>query len=135
MNKLRFMLPLLALVLAASFALSCGASSHGPGQLQSITLSPATADAQEAQFTATGLYVHPSYTVTPQSATWGACYQGAPTTDVSVTTGGMAQCASGATGTYTVFAYDVPNPSCESFSDACGGGGCTIVGAAQLTCP
>jgi len=131
MERLRLMLSFLAPVLAASFALSCGASSHGPGQLQSITVTPATADAQEAQFTATGIYVHPSYTVTPQPATWGACYQGAPTTDVSVTTGGMAECASGATGSYTIFAFDGTN--CNVIS-ACGGG-CTIVGTAQLTCP
>ncbi len=131
MERLRLMLSFLAPVLAASFALSCDASSHGPGQLQSITVTPATADAQEAQFTATGIYVHPSYTVTPQPATWGACYQGAPTTDVSVTTGGMAECASGATGSYTIFAFDGTN--CNVIS-ACGGG-CTIVGTAQLTCP
>jgi hypothetical protein len=106
MKKFRLMLSFLTLVLAASFLLSCGAS-QGPGQLQSITVSPATADA-EAQFTATGYYVHPSHTVTPQPATWAACYQGAPTTDVTVTTTGTAQCASGAAGTYTVFAFDIP---------------------------
>lgn len=69
MKELRLMLSFLALVLTASFALSCGASSHGPGQLQSITLSPATADAQDypngVPFTATGYYIHPSYAVTP----------------------------------------------------------------------
>ncbi|MGD0509224.1 MAG: hypothetical protein ABSA27_15590 [Terriglobales bacterium] len=139
MKELRLMLSVLALILAASFALSCGASSHGPGQLQTIMLNPATADGQDypkgVPFTATGYYIHPSYTVTPQPATWGTCYQGAPTSEVTVTTTGTAQCASGATGNYTVFAYDVPNPSCESVSDACGGGGCTVVGTAQLTCP
>src|SRR5713101_9702387 len=83
MERLWFMLSFLALVLAASFALSCGASSHGQGQLQAITLSPTTADAQSVQFTATGIYINPSHTVTPQPATWGACYQGAPTTEVS----------------------------------------------------
>ncbi len=131
MKKLWFMLPILALILAASVALSCG--SGQPGQLQSITVTPATADAQQVQFTATGFYVHPSHTVTPQPATWGACYQGAPTTDASVTTAGMAQCASGATGTYTVFA-SVPIPGATCPINACGGG-CTIVGTALLTCP
>jgi hypothetical protein len=129
MERLRFTLSFLALVLAACLALSCGAS-QGPGQLQSIALRPATADAQ-AQFTATGYYVHPSHTVTPQSATWGACYQGAPTTEVPVTQGGVAQCANGATGTYTVFAFVGTN--CNVIN-ACGGG-CTVVGTAQLTCP
>jgi hypothetical protein len=135
MENLRFMLSFLALVLAVSFALSCGASQR-PSQLQSITLSPATADAQnypngQVQFVATGYYIHPSYTVTPQSAAWGTCYQSAPTSDVSVTTRGMAQCANGATGTYTVFAF-VPT-NCNLIT-ACGGG-CTVQGNAQLTCP
>jgi hypothetical protein len=131
MKELRFAFSFLALVLAASFALSCGS---GQGQLQSITLSPAAAAAQQ-QFTATGFYVHPNHTVTPQSATWGACYQGTPTAEVSVTQGGIAQCASGATGSYTIFAYDVPHPSCENPVNACGSGGCNVVGTAQLTCP
>ena len=52
----------LVLLLAAPFTLSCGA---GQSQLKSITLSPATADAQaypdgQVQFTATGYYVNPS---------------------------------------------------------------------------
>jgi hypothetical protein len=131
MRKLQFTLSFLVLILAASFALSCGAS-QGPGQLQSITVSPATADA-EAPFTATGYYIHPSHTVTPQPATWVACHQGAPTTDVTVTTTGTAQCASGAAGTYSVTAF-VPTPACEVMSGPCGGG-CEIVGTAQLTCP
>ncbi len=69
--------------------------------------------------------------MTPQSAMWGACYQSAPTTDVSVTATGKAQCASGATGTFSVFAFNQTN--CDLVT-ACGGG-CTIVGTAQLTCP
>ena len=129
MEKPRFILSFLALVLAASFALSCGSSSQS--QLQSITLSPASADAPETQFTATGHYIHPSKTLTPQPTAWGACQQSAPTSDVSVTTNGLAQCASGAVGTYRVFAFVDTN--CNAIT-ACGGG-CTIVGAAQLTCP
>jgi hypothetical protein len=130
MKKFRFAFSFLALVLAASFALSCGS---GQGQLQSITLSPAAADAQQ-QFTATGSYVHPSHTVTPQPASWGACQQNVPTTEVSVTQGGMAQCASGATGTYDVFAFVTVNPVCTVAQNQCGDG-CTVVGKAQLTCP
>jgi hypothetical protein len=130
MRKFRFAFSFLALVLAASFALSCGS---GQGQLQSITLSPAAADAQQ-QFTATGSYVHPSHTVTPQPASWGACQQNVPTTEVSVTQGGMAQCASGATGTYDVFAFVTVNQVCSLPQDQCGDG-CTVVGKAQLTCP
>jgi hypothetical protein len=130
MEKLRVTLSFVALIVAASLALSCGATQN-QGQLQSITLNPATSSEPEVQFTATGYYIHPSYTVTPQPAAWGACYKSAPTTDVTVTTGGKAQCANGAAGTYTVFAFDSTN--CN-LSTACGGG-CTIVGTAQLTCP
>ena len=141
MEKFRFGLSFLALVLAASFALlSCGSGSHS--QLQSITVSPATADAQaypdgEVPFTATGSFIHPSRTVTPQSANWVACQQNEPTTAVSVSQGGVAQCASGATGTYSIKAWDtLISPgvlNCPS-TNACGGG-CTVVGTAQLTCP
>jgi hypothetical protein len=132
MKELRFALSFLALILAASFALSCGAS-QGPGQLQSIALSPAAAAAQQ-QFTATGFYVHPNHTVIPQPASWGACQQNVPTTEVSVTQGGMAQCASGATGTYDVFAFVTVNQVCTLPQNQCGGG-CNVVGTAQLTCP
>jgi hypothetical protein len=149
MEKLRFTLLFLTLVLTASIALSCGTSSstllcgassqnpgQGQGQLQSITLSPATADAQncpngQVQFTATGHYIDPSQTVTPQSTYWAACQLNAPTTDVSVTTASVAQCKSGASGAYSINAF-VPG-NCEAVN-ACGTG-CTIYGTAQLSCP
>jgi hypothetical protein len=140
MARLRLTLFSLALVLAASFALSCGARSQNQDPLQSITLSPATADAQDypngqVQFVATGNYIDPSHTVTPLSATWGTCYQNASTSEVSVTAGGMAQCAPGAVGTYTIWADDPPlsNVACNAIT-ACGGG-CFVAGTAQLTCP
>jgi hypothetical protein len=137
MEKLRFMLSFLALVLVASFALSCGA---GQGQLQSITLSPVTADAEnypngQVPFTATGRYVNPPYTVTPQSATWVACQQNGPiTTEVSLTQGGVAQCAIGAAGTYSINAWDADKIE-PCAINACGILVCAIVGTAQLTCP
>ncbi len=141
MAKLRFTLFSLALVLAASLALSCGAtSSQNQDPLQSITLSPATADAQDypngqVHFIATGYYTDPSHTVTPLSAMWGSCYHDASTSEVSVTAGGVAQCAPGAVGTYTVWADDPPlfNVACLAIT-ACGGG-CFIAGTAQLSCP
>jgi hypothetical protein len=141
MEKLGFVLSFLALILAASFALSCGAG-QGLGQLQSITINPATANAQsyrngQVPFTATGVYNNPSHTVTPLTSNWVACQQNAPTTDVYVSNTGVAQCASGATGTYAIKAWDIPNIpgayNCPAMT-ACGGG-CTVVGTAQLTCP
>ena len=141
MKRLRFPLFLFALVVAAALVLSCGASSEH--QLQSITLDPASADAQDyprgqVQFVATGHYKIAPLTATPLSATWGTCYQFAPTSAISVTSTGLAQCASGAAGTYSVWAND-PMPLgpgayfCPA-STPCGGG-CTIQATAQLTCP
>jgi hypothetical protein len=138
MEKLGFVLSFLALILAASFALSCGAG-QGQGQLQSITINPATANAQsyrngQVPFTATGVYNNPSHTVTPLTANWAACQQGVPASEVSVTASGVAQCASGATGTYAIKAWDIPNIpgtyNCPAMT-ACGGG-CTVVGRGCL---
>jgi hypothetical protein len=140
MERLRFTLSFLALVLLASLASSCGASSQDQDPLLSITLTPATADAQdypngEVQFTATGHYTNPPRTVTPLSAGWGTCYQDASTSEVIITAPGVAKCASGAVGTYTVWANDPPDPNVECLvMNACGGG-CFVAGTAQLTCP
>jgi hypothetical protein len=131
---------LFLLVMAATISLGCGAS--GVRMLQSVTLSPATADAQnypdgQVQFIATGNYSAPPSPVTPLSATWGACDQdGGITQNVSVSPSGLAQCATGALGTYTVWAFDT-NPSkvtCNAI-DACGGGCGRVTGTAQITCP
>jgi hypothetical protein len=133
MERFRFTLSFLALVLVASLALSCGS---GSGQLQSITLSPANAEGQ-AQFVATGYYINPSHTVTPQSANWVACQQNAPTADVLVTNTGVAQCASGAAGAYSIKAWDIPKSVGISpcpVQTACSGG-CAVWATAQLTCP
>jgi len=141
MGRLPFTLSFLALIVAASVAaLSCGASSQS--QLQSITVNPAVADAQdypngEVPFTATGFYVNPPHSA-PISTNWVACQQNVPTSEVSISTAGVAQCASGATGSYAVISW-VYNTgpgvySCPAAITACGGG-CTIVGTAQLTCP
>jgi hypothetical protein len=140
MEKLRFMLSFLALVLTVSFtAVSCGTNS--PSQLQSMTVSPAAADAQSfpngiVPFVATGVYVNPPRTVTPQPANWAGCQDTIPTPDVSVTAGGAAHCASGATGTFKIAAWDSHSglPSTCNAATACGAG-CNVVGTAQLTCP
>jgi hypothetical protein len=136
----RFSLCSFLLFLVASFALSCGNGAGANRQLQSIALTPATADAQaypdgQVQFTATGDYNTAPNTVTPLAAHWGTCYQGSATSEISVTAAGLAQCTSGASGAYTVWADDPasPNGGCLSIN-ACGGG-CFIVGTAQLTCP
>jgi hypothetical protein len=141
-EKGRCTLPLLVLMLTGIMAaLSCGA---GQTQLQSMSLSPAVADAKnfpdgKVQFTATGYYINPTHMVTPQSANWVACTGNLPTTAVSVTTAGVVQCGSGASGTYSINAWNPLGPgtySCPSQTNqtACGGG-CKIEATAQLTCP
>jgi hypothetical protein len=121
---------------AAVLPLGCGTGTTMMGsgrQLVSITVAPASAEGQgqPVQFTATGHWSAAPLTVTPQAATWGACINNAATSAVMVSSSGAAQCASGAKGTYTVFAFDMTN--CNAIT-ACGGG-CTIAGTAQLTCP
>jgi hypothetical protein len=133
-----YALPLFFLLLiAAAVTLACGSSPH---ILQSVTISPATADAQngEAQFTATGFFTGSPSEVTPLSATWGACSQGwQPTTGVTVSSKGLAQCTTGASGMYTIFAFDGnPGFATCAVSVACGppprG---SVANTAQLTCP
>lgn len=134
----------ISVVVLTGFAvLSCGSNSSSlmgralpNANLQSITLAPTAADAQAyangaVPFVATGHYINPPHSVTPQAANWGACLQNAPTTGATVNQEGVAQCAAGATGKYTVFA-DV-GTECNVITQC--GGGCTIVGTAQLTCP
>ena len=132
-----------ALVLLAAFALSCGGNSSSDRVLQSITLSPATADARDypggqVQFTATGFYTTNPETVTPLIAGgWGSCYDNGSTTAISISQSGVAQCASGAVGTFTVWASHSPYPTgatCNAIT-ACGGGCDEVSGTAQLTCP
>jgi hypothetical protein len=128
----------LAVLLLSLLPVACGMPSNSSRELQSITISPATAQAQgeAVQFTATGHWSAAPATVTPQSASWGACVDQAPTSAVTVSSTGVAACAKGASGSYTVFAYDPPlgaGANCNAIT-ACGGG-CTISGTAQLTCP
>src|ERR1039457_343379 len=87
-------------ILAIALTLACGGSS--PRTLQSVSLSPATADAEGSpvQFTATGYFNQQPSTATLTQTNWGACYQNQSTTAVSVSTEGAARCAAGAVGTY-----------------------------------
>lgn len=134
-----FLLTLVGAGVLSLAALSCGSSSTSVRQLESITLSPATANATsypngQVQFVATGHYNTVPFTVSPLTAHWGTCYQEGSTSAISVSQEGIAQCASGAVGTYTVWADDPPlsGVSCTAIT-ACGGG-CFVAGTAQLAC-
>lgn len=124
------------LVVTAAITLACG-SSPTPTMhtLQSVAVAPAIADAKDfpggaVTFTATGYYTSRPSPVEPLNAAWGACYQNAPTTDISISNG-VAHCTAGASGNYSVFASVAT--TCTVIT-ACGGG-CQVSGYAQLTCP
>lgn len=125
-----------SLLLAAAIMMACGSPAapmqNTTGILQSITVSPSTASS-EVQFTAAGYYNTPPSPVKPLKATWAACFQNNPTQDVTITSSGMAQCAVGASGNYSVSASDFGSEACLAISPC--GGGCQISGYAQLTCP
>jgi len=128
-------------ILAIAVTLACGSSP--PYMLQSISLSPspAAAHGSPVQFTATGYFNKQPSPATLLSPTWGACYQNQRTTDVSVSSDGLAQCAAGAVGTYTVWVVaqrggDNCGPAGSVPANPCGGAGeCQITGTVQLMCP
>jgi hypothetical protein len=126
---------LFLLILAAIITLACGSPRSPTRILQTVNISPPSADGQ-AQFIALGFYEPPYPVAVVLTATWGACYQNAPTTEVTVSTAGFAQCGVGASGTYTVFG-SAPSGAhvCPDVLAACGGVGCQVAGTAQLTCP
>jgi|SRR5579859_1877394 len=131
----------LLLILVAAITLACGSASSSNRLLQSVTVSPTTADAQDfpngqVQFTATGFYTAKPSPVTPLSTSWGACFQGATTTGVLIDSNtGVAHCAAGAVGTYTVFTENFAAASGGCGATTACGDGCFITGTAQLTCP
>jgi len=138
-----------ALILVAAISLDCGSSTHlmglicssaptvtNNGEPQSVTVCPAVADAKdypdgEVAFVLIGTFSSPPSPALPTSVMWGACQQNAPTTGVTVNSAGVAQCASGASGTYTVWATG--GPILCNVVGPCGG--CGPTANAQLTCP
>lgn len=142
MSRLRLTLSAISLTTAACLALSCGMGNPPQHMLESITLNPTSADAGnyangQVQFVATGQYSTAPTIVTPLMATWGACYQFQPTTAVTVSQNGVAQCTPGASGTFFVWANDPIGGSGTfncSAETACGGG-CVVQANALLTCP
>jgi hypothetical protein len=125
----------LFLLILAAITLACGSPTPPTRILQTVNISPPSAEGQ-AQFIALGFYDPPYAAPVVLTATWGACYQNAPTTEVTVSSAGFAQCGVGASGTYTVFGSAPSGPHvCPEILASCGGGGCQVAGTAQLTCP
>jgi hypothetical protein len=134
MRKFAPQLSFFPLLTVAVITLACGSS--GPRTLQSISITPATAEG-EAQFTATGYYNHQPSPVSPITASWEACLQGEPTSGVSVSSNGLAQCSTGASGTYTIFGFETVSggATCNVVA-ACGPSPCgTVSSTAKLSCP
>jgi len=129
------------LILTGVMALACGSPAPVPltnsGIPTSVSLSPATADAQDypdglVQFVATGYYSTAPYKVMPLKASaWGVCQQNTPSTAVSITDKGLAQCQAGASGVFSVFAS--VGTMCNVIGPC--GTGCQVSGYAQLACP
>jgi len=124
---------LFGVLLSISMALlACGGNNH---PLQSVSVSPAAATASQAQFTATGIYnTMPTTVDITNTTTWcigsatGLC--SADTAAFAEVTAGLAQCASGFSGTVTVLAgQPASHPGVNQ------GAQLQPFGAAQLTCP
>lgn len=129
----------LSILLAAILISGCGSNSR---QLQSVSLSPASADAKnfsngQVQFTATGTFSQPPSPspLTSNDVLWcvggsaGLC-SGNIAQGATVDLNGMAQCAPGFVGTVFIMA-GTPG----TFTPPDLGQRFKIFGAAQLTCP
>jgi hypothetical protein len=137
---------LFMLLLAAAITLACGSptttacsatpSSTNSSTPQSVSVCPASADAQnypggQVQFVAVADFLTTPSPALPTQVVWGACQQSGATTGVTVSSTGVAHCASGASGTYTVWASAGP-VLCLTVGPC---GECAPTGRAQLTCP
>ena len=131
MARLRVFLPTTLLIAGIELvAGGCGNASAPPRLLQSISVTPATANAEsfsngQVQFTAEGNYSQPPSPSPIVQLGWSLSDPNIATISQS----GLAQCNSGASGVVTVRA-STPAP--------CSGTGCTaalLSGTAQLTCP
>ena len=130
----------IVLVLIVLTLTNCGGSSNGARMLLSVTVSPASADAQQSaggqvQFTATGTYNLPPTTVTPlTNVVWTVnrpAFSGLATkaSDPGIDANGMAQCSATSQGTSTINATAAKDPSQPvSLSNE-------VAGSAHLMCP
>lgn len=122
--------------LAAFAAAGCGS---GGRHLQSMTVSPSTADAQtfsngQVQFTATGHFNMTPMTVTPMAVTWSVTPMvSLPPGKAIINQNGMAQCQ-GLTGmTFTVTATAMQSSSDNMMM--MGMSSMPMTATAQMMCP
>jgi hypothetical protein len=120
----------ISLLLTATLLSGGGCGSASPRLLQSISVTPATADALsfpdgQVQFTAMGTYSKPP---SPSPITASQWLLSEPNI-ATISQSGVAQCTPGASGVVTVKAVT---------SAPCSGTACTAVmlsGSAELSCP
>lgn len=129
MGRLNIILPTILLLFGIELVAN-GCGNSRPRLLQSVSVSPASADAQtfavgQVQFSAVGTYSQPPSPVTLSQAGWSLVGPDIAT----ISQNGLAQCKSGSSGVVTIRA---------SVSAPCSGTGCTAAlmsGTAQLSCP
>ncbi len=125
------------------FVILMTAGCGGGRQLQTVALSPSTADAQnfsagQVPFVATGTFSHPPSPVnlTPKEVTWcvgssdGSC-AGNIKVGAIVDQTGLAQCNPGFVGTATILA----GTGTPMMGNPDSGSQLKIFGSAKLTCP
>ena len=129
MARIKVLVPT-TLLLAGVALVSSACGNESPRLLQSVSVTPAAADAQsypdgQVQFTPMGNYSQPPSPSALTQAGWSLSDSNIATLSQS----GLAQCIAGASGVVTVKA---------SVSAPCSGTGCTaalLSGTAQLSCP
>jgi hypothetical protein len=138
MNRIDLLVSVAALCLIIPTSTGCGSTNR---QLQSIAVTPATADAQDfsggiVQFSAVGNYSGSSPAQGSISAIqW--CASPGPGTCVSqngvtISQTGLAQCDAGSSGTWTINADSPPTQASQPGGEI---GSNIVVGSATLTCP
>lgn len=135
MLHIRFVILLGLLLIAASLFVACG----NRNQLQSMTITPAQADAQnypngQVQFTAAGTYANGNQ-VKPLTSLWtpGVPWSEVAWPGLTLTDAGLASCGTAKPGTYTIVATAPLDPGVPisqlSMTTP------QLNGTTQLTCP
>jgi hypothetical protein len=139
MSRHGYFLFTVSLGLVISFTTACGSSR----QLQSISVSPSSADAKnypkgQVQFTATGIYSASPTKATLSSISWcaspapGACVGQNVKAGATISQNGLAQCDAGSAGTWTINASSPPTQASQPGGEM---GVPILFGSATLTCP